>query len=888
MQLRLASNAGAVQLRSRANAEDVLLDSFTLNKLEFDQVRRILSRYARCSLGRDLAVRISPSRRPETIRRWLDETSQMVRALRDVGPPPFAGVTDIHEALSRAHPGGGAGGDDFAAIASTLEGATAVRRWGEGLGDGMELLTAHTSRLADFDEPIEAIRSVVDTRGEVMDSASPALGRIRRDIEQTRQKIHDVIYSYTRRKEVARILQDPIVTMHEDRFVLPVKADRRGELPGVVHRTSGSGATVFVEPAESVQLNNRLAELIDDERREVVRLLNDLSIVVQGRHDEMAAALRTLAQVDLICAKAQYAYQFDFVRPETTERGGMLLTQARHPLLLEQAYQQEREGAPPDQRHPVVPIDVRLGMDFDVLIVTGSNTGGKTVALKTVALLGTMAQSGMHIPAGPGSTLPVFRNILLDVGDEQSLEQSLSTFGAHIRRVRYILRKADRYTLVLLDELGSGTDPEEGGAIGQAVLDELRRIGCMAMVSTHLGVLKAYAFNHDRVDNASVEFNTRTLRPTYHLRIGEPGESHAITVAAAMGMPRNVIAAARKHFGSRGSDFRRAIRATRDSRRKSEEALTEARTAQLAAEDMQQQYTRKMDQLHRLREHFESWLASLSEFRPGDEVPLPKMGKTGRLVRLQVNRQIAVVDVDNLQVEVPLTELMPDLGQGAVRQEIASLREQILDQARQSEAVRAEAERLHKEYQRSLSQQRARRLQYEAWLSELARARVGQTVPIAKAPGRGKLIELNLPVGKAVVETSRGTVELPVQELFPQTGPFARRRRPPAGAKPQGAPRRKEARRPKGAKEAAQTKGTGGPKRVDRKDQPVTRRRPDSAKAQAARQAVLATQPGEEVYVVPFHKRARLIRFNDAQDQALVASGPFEMEIPVADLEPAR
>ncbi|MHC4718649.1 MAG: MutS-related protein, partial [Planctomycetota bacterium] len=600
----------------------------------------------------------------------------------------------------------------------------------------------------------------------------------------------------------------------------------------------------------------------------IARLLNDLAILIQRRHDEIVPALRTLAQIDLICAKAQYAYQFDFVRPEMTERGGLRLSQARHPLLLEQAYQQEREGVPPDQRHPVVPIDVRLGVDFDVLIITGSNTGGKTVALKTVALLSVMAQSGMHIPAGPGSTLPLFRDILLDVGDEQSLQQSLSTFGAHIRRVRHILRKADRYSLVLMDELGSGTDPEEGGSIGQAVLDELRRIGCLAMISTHLGVLKAYAFNHDRVDNASVEFDTRTLRPTFHLRIGEPGESHAITVAAAMGMPRHVIAAARKHFGRRGSDFRRAIRATRDSRRKSEEALSDARTAQLAAEDAQEQYAQKMDQLHRLQGHFESWLASLAEFKPGDEVPLPKRNKTGRLVRLQLNKQIAVVDVDNVQVEVPLAELMPDLGQGAVRREIASLREQILAQARESEAIRAEAERLHAEYQRSLTQQRSRRLQFEAWLSDLARARVGQVVPITKAPGRGKLLELNLPLGKATLDTSRGKVELPVQDLFPQSGPFARRKKPARG------PAEPQARRKAKAPEKTQ--------------RPVIRRSPDSARAKANRQAVLATSPGQELYVVPFRKRARLIRFNPGRDEAVVQTGPFEMEIPIADLEPAR
>ncbi|OPX25106.1 MAG: hypothetical protein B1H04_00655 [Planctomycetales bacterium 4484_123] len=842
------------------------MDAFTLEKLEFDQVRQILARYCRSVLGRRLALRIGPSRRPETVRRWLEETSQMVAALREAGPPPLAGVTDIGQRLRRARPGGGASGEDFAVIASTLEAVTAVRRWTQGLPEGLGLLSELGSSLPEFSAEVEAIRSVVDSRGQVLDVASTTLARIRREVARTRQKVHDVIYGYARRPEVARILQDPVVTLHEDRFVLPVKAERRHELPGVVHRTSQSGATVFVEPNESVELNNHLAELLDAERREIARLLNDLAIMLERRHEVIPPALRTLAQLDVICAKAQYAYQFDLICPEMTERGGLRLHRASHPLLLEQAYQQERQGIPPEQRHPVVPIDVRLGVDFDVLVVTGSNTGGKTVALKTVGLLAVMAQSGMHIPAGRGTTLPLFRNVLLDVGDEQSLQQSLSTFGAHIRRVRQILRKADRYTLVLLDELGSGTDPDEGGAIGQAVLDELCRIGCLAMVSTHLGVLKAYAFNHERVDNASVEFDTRTLRPTYHLRIGEPGESHAITVAAAMGLPKHVVAAARKHFGQRGRAFRRAIRATLHSRRESEQARSQADAARIAAESAQEQYAAKMAQLHQLQERFESWVASLAELRPGDEIQVPSLKKTGRLVRVQFNKQIAVVDVDNLQVEVPLAELMPDLGQGEVRREIASLREQVLAQARQAEAARAEAERLHREYQHSLQQQKARQQQYEQWLAELARARVGQTVSIARAPGTGKLLALNLAVGLAKVQTARGVLELAVQELFPQVGPFARtaQRRPRRGRAQHGV-----------------KSGAG-------KDRPITRRRPDSAAARANREAVLKTAPGEQVYVVPFHKRATLIRFNHDRDEAVVQAGAFEMEIPIADLEPAR
>ena len=837
------------------------MDHFTLNKLEFDQVRRILSRFCRCRLGQALARRIGPSRRPETVRRWLAETSQMVTTLRDVGPPPFGGITDIADNLSRAHAGGGATGEDFVVIAATLEGAGAVRRWAEGLDESRGLLRELGAQLPDFQGEVEAIRSVVNSRGEVMDSASETLARARHSIERTRQRIHEVIYGYARRPEIARILQNPTVTLHEDRFVLPVKAERRHELPGVVHRASHTGATLFVEPTESVELNNKLVELAEQERREAARLLNELGITLHKRVEQMLSAMRTLAQIDLIAAKAQYAFQFEFASPEITERGPLLLRNARHPLLIEQAYQQEAAGADPERRMEVVPIDVRLGQDFDVLIVTGSNTGGKTVTLKTVGLLAVMAQSGMHIPATQGSALPLFRDVLLDVGDEQSLEQSLSTFGGHIRRVKNILRKADRYCLVLLDELGSGTDPDEGGAIGQAVLDELRQIGCQAMVTTHLGVLKAYAFNHDRADNASVEFDTRTLRPTYHLRIGEPGESHAITVAAAMGMPKRIVNSANRLVHEKAGTFRRAIRATTVSRRASEKARSEAFSARLAAENSQEEYAGKLSELHRLQGRFESWLASLAELRPGDEVPVPNHSKPGRLVRVQFNKQIAVVDVENVQVEVPLAELMPDLGQSGVRAEIASLREQILAQARQAEASRTEAERLQKEYHLSLTRHRARQGQLDQWLSAVGKAKVGDEVTIARPPGKGKLLELDFSTARAKVQTARGVIRLAIQELFPQVGPFAHRAKAAA----------RHPRKPK-----------------DKRDSPMPRRSGDTKAAQANRELLLKTEAGEKVYVVPFHKRATLIRFDQARDQAVVQAGAFEMQVPIADLEPVR
>ena len=868
------------------------MDSFTLNKIEFDAVRRILAGFCRCSLGRNLALRIGPSKSPEVIRHWLDQVSQMVAAIRDEGLPPFGGVTDIGPHLERAQPGGGASGEDFVTIASTLEGAGAVRNYLNALPETLPCLHELGRTMDDFASEVQAIRSIVDGDGTVSDHASERLAATRRQIAQSTQGIHSVIYGYLRQPEVAKLLQNATVTLHGDRYVLPVKAENRGRLPGVVHRSSNTGATVFVEPNACVELNNRLFDLYDDERKEVQRLLSQLSLRISAVNDKIVATLRTLSQVDLLQAKAQYAYQFDMTCPEITERGALVFHQARHPLLVERAHRDEQAGIEPEKRHKVVPIDVRLGQDFDVLVITGSNTGGKTVTLKTVALLAVMAQSGMHIPAQRDAKLPAFRDIFIDIGDEQSLEQSLSTFGAHIKRVRYILRKADPACLVLLDELGSGTDPDEGGAIGQAVLDELRSIGGLAMVTTHLSVLKAYAYNHERVDNASVEFNTETLSPTYHLLIGTPGESHAITVAAHLGLPRRIVGASRQYLNSQGKQFRRAIQATSLVRKDAEEARTAAVAAQLDARTQQEVYEAKLADLHRLQVEFNTWLARLGEMKEGDEVYVPSLAKPGHLVRMELHRQIALVSVDALQIEVPLRELMPNLGQQAVREQINQMRQQLLDSAKATQAALAEARRVQEEYQHSLSQQKERARQFDTWLSMIGRLKVGEQVPIALKPGSGVLSELDFTRLKAKVKVREGDgekeLELSLQDLFPQTGPFAPR-------PPQHEGRRRgrfdhhrrdeHGHRPQQGEAHAAGAATPEPPPDDR---PMIRRSATGKAAQANRDRLLHVQPGQQVYVVPFHKRATLIRINEEKQQAVVQSGVFEMELPLADLEPVR
>ncbi len=867
--MRSIIGAPAVAVAAWAEAA---VDTFTLDKIEFDGVRHILSRFAATGPGRELALRIRPSRNPDTIRHWLRQTGEMVAAVRDIGLPPMAGVTDISPALRRAAPGGGADAEDFAVIAAALVAAGNVRAYLAGMPEALGELHSLAAEIGEFAREVEWIGEIIGPSGEVRDDASPRLLELRRGIERTTREVHDVIYGYLHKPEVTKLLQEATVTLHGDRYVLPVRADNRGRLPGVVHRESKTGATVFVEPNASVELNNRLADLRDDERREVERLLHHLAVRLLPRHKDIAETMRALARVDLLAAKAQYAYQHDMVCPEIREHGPLELAEVRHPLLLEQVRQRERtrtEGGEPadDGLDDVVPIHVRLGEDFDLLLITGPNTGGKTVTLKSVALMVVMAQSGLHIPARRGARLPAFRDVFIDIGDEQSLQQSLSTFGGHIKRIRHILRKTAKSSLVLLDELGAGTDPDEGGAIGQAILDELRRIGCLGMVTTHLSVLKAYAMTHDRVDNASVEFDTKTLRPTYHLHIGSPGESHAITVAERLGIGERIVQAARQHRNAQGRRFIKAIRATSKARQGAEKARAEAKQARLAAEQDQEAYQAKLAGLHRLQEEFGEWLAGLPEWQPGDEIHVPSLGRTGRLVRLELHRQVAVIDSGNTRIEVPLHELMPDFGQAEVREDIASLRRQIVEQARQSEQARAEAERARKEYHESLARHQERARRFDAWLGAVARMKVGDEVPISHAPGKGRLVSADLPGLKAMVETDKGRIELSLQDLFPQTGPFSDAqhggRRHKGGGKP-GKPSGKQA----------------------RSNRPIRRRDPGGKAARASRKALTEAEPGSEVYVVPFGKRATLIRVDAERDQAVVQSGVFEMTIGLADLEP--
>jgi len=630
-----------------------LVDPHTLEKLEFARVREILAGHASSALGKDMALRVSPVTRAELIGQWLDQVRELIGVGAEQGLPPFGGVRDIREAVRSAAPPHLLEPADFAVVSETLDATHEIVRWAGALRPEAAALRSLCEQIGDFRPLAEAIRRVVNSEGEIRDDASAKLLKLRTDIAGARITIGHVVDKLLRDQRVTRWLRYAQATFHDDRLVLPLSAEHRGRVPGIIHRSSDSGATLFVEPAEAVELNNRIISLKADEQAEINRLLWHLTHQVQINCTEILKTMDALAVLDLVTAKVRFARVYELTCPRVSDDGKLLLKRARHPVLIAM----QKEAARNSEQREVVPIDVRLGDDFDVLVITGPNTGGKTVALKTVALCCAMAQAGLPIPAGEGSTVPIYEDILVDIGDEQSLQQSLSTFSAHLARLMDMLRRATPRTLVLLDELGAGTDPDEGAAIGRAIVEELLERRCPAMITTHLGVLKSMAYTEARAENASVEFDIETLRPTYRLLIGEPGNSNAINIASRLGLPPKIIEAARKHLSSSHEQLTRAIRGTLQSRRQAERARAEAEEAKTQAEQQRTAAERERLTLLEQQAAFQRWIETVSSLRPGDRVHVKRFDREGKVVRLLLHKQMAVVAVGAVEMEVPLTEL---------------------------------------------------------------------------------------------------------------------------------------------------------------------------------------------------------------------------------------
>ena len=542
------------------------MDARSTTLLEFPLIRDRLAAHTSFPPSHRMAEALLPDADPVIVARGLDETDQARALLEERPGVGIGGAHDIGPWIERAARGGRLDPAHFLEIADTLEGATRLHA---ALSEDRRPLLRDLSR--DL-HSLPAIRSTLarsfDPAGELLDTASPRLGPLRAAVriayDRLRRRLDTIVGS-----ELAGALQEPIVTLRNGRYVVPVRADARSRVKGIVHDTSGSGQTLFVEPLVVVELGNAWREAQLAEHEEVGRILDELSALVAAHAGPLRETLGALARFDFWAAKSELSADMDAVRAETSARPEVVLLSARHPGLTGR----------------VVPIDVRLGDGFTALVVTGPNTGGKTVTLRTLGLLSLMHQAGLHVPAATGSRLPIFRDVFADIGDEQSIAQSLSTFSGHLRSIIRIVAAAGPATLVLLDELGAGTDPTEGSALAQALLDHFIRAGALVAATTHYAELKAYAHTTPGASNAAVEFDLETLSPTYRLTIGLPGGSQAFAIADRLGLPGEIVDDAR----SRLTDSQRAFEATlaqiRESEGATEDALARARAADARAAD---------------------------------------------------------------------------------------------------------------------------------------------------------------------------------------------------------------------------------------------------------------------------------------------------------------
>lgn len=477
------------------------------------------------------------------VRRRLGETTAAKTMMVLKGSPSFGGVRDVRSSLSRADIGGLLNTRELLDIAAVLQTARSVRAYADGEGCGRHDIDFLFSSLMANKYLEEKITTSIIGEDEMSDSASPELADIRRRIRASAARVREALQKIISSPTYQKALQEPIITTRSDRYVVPVKADHKSSIPGLVHDISSSGATLFVEPMAAVKANNELRELHAKEKIEIERILAELSADCGGHADDIIRDFSVLVELDEIFAKAKLSYQLDCGEPEISEKS-IVLKKACHPLL---------------PKETAVPIDVELGGDYDTIVITGPNTGGKTVSIKTIGLLCVMAACGLHIPAADGSAVPVFGAVLADIGDEQSIEQSLSTFSSHMTNIVKILEQCDDRSLLLLDELGAGTDPVEGAALATAIIENARKKGAMIAATTHYAELKVYATTQAGVINASCEFDVQSLRPTYKLLIGIPGKSNAFAIGERLGLPKDVIDDAKERINSENASFEETI-----------------------------------------------------------------------------------------------------------------------------------------------------------------------------------------------------------------------------------------------------------------------------------------------------------------------------------------
>ena len=614
------------------------MDQHTLDCLDFGALRELLGSFTQTSLGRAQSQRIQPSPRRELVQRWFSQVAELQSVQESLGAIPLGGVRDVRDMIDRCAPPVRVSSDEFSELANTIDAANAVRRFLGQLPEDASELRHFLERIGDFSSLEQRIRSLVDERGQVRDSASPKLSSLRQQIDRAQFRIREVVSKLLDDNRVKRLLQYQNHTFCDDRLVLPMRAECRGRIPGIVHGSSDSGATLFVEPAQCVELNNRVLELRVSEQEEIQRLLWELGHEVHMNAAELNRMLSALAILDLIGAKVRFAKLFKAHCPSLSDAATLNLRGARHPLLLD-LRRQQAESDDVDWLNQVVPIDVRLGEDFDLLLVTGPNTGGKTIALKTIGLLTLMVQSGVPIPIEKGGHCGVFSRVLIDIGDEQSMQQSLSTFSAHLTHQLRMLQESDRDSLCLIDELGAGTDPDEGAALGRAILDELLTRSAKCVVTSHIGALKAFALDRERAENACVEFNPRTFKPTYRLSIGEPGTSNALAIARRVGVAEHVLTQAEQELKQRGRRLNDVLRSTVRKKREAEKSRKQLDKAKVRADEALTDAQEQRDLLQRQRDDFQRWVQRVVHLQPNDAVRVRGFERDGKVVRVRSNKR---------------------------------------------------------------------------------------------------------------------------------------------------------------------------------------------------------------------------------------------------------
>lgn len=559
-----------------------------LFSLEFHKIRNMLSAYAVCPAAQKKLTEILPSGEITAVKALLEETTEARDILSRRGEPPIPALSTVEDTVRRARIGAVLSCGELLRVAAVLRTAHAFLRY----TDTPDFVEKYP-RLAELRENVctdqvleKEITAAILDENTVDDNASPALSSIRRKMAQNTERIREILDDIIRNQQYDKVLQDRLVTVRRGRYVVPVRAEQRSALPGVVHDTSQTGSTLFVEPMRVVEANNALQRLAAEEKEEIQRILAALSEGVSAIAEKVLDAYTTLLKLDMIFARARFADKLRATCPIVSENGAIHIKRGRHPLIAAEK---------------VVPIDISLGETFDTLVITGPNTGGKTVSLKTLGLFMQMAAAGLHIPAAEESRVAVFSQIFADIGDEQSIEQSLSTFSAHMVNIVEILKKADENTLVLLDELGAGTDPGEGAALATTIIEALRQKGAKTAATTHYSEIKMYALSTEGVMNAACEFDVDTLRPTYRLHIGALGQSNALNIAAHLGMPPEILERARHLVTAENTKFEDVIRHLEQNRRGAEEDRIAAKTDREEQAKLREQLARDVEKTEEKR-----------------------------------------------------------------------------------------------------------------------------------------------------------------------------------------------------------------------------------------------------------------------------------------------